>query len=132
MDGVTAPTEHGVGRRVRRYRDALGWTQSQLASRCGLAAATVSRVERGLERPSARTAVALAEALGVEVARLLGLAGQPELFPQPDSMRLALVRQIMELPDDRIEDAHAALARALDAVSERTAKRAPRRRRTET
>ena len=131
MDGAASPPDHGVARRVRRYRDAKGWTQAQLATRCGLAPATISRVERGLERPAGRTVAALAEALGVEASRLLGLEGQPELFPAPDSLRLALVRRIMELPDERIEDAHAALGRALDAADERAMKRSSRRRRGE-
>src|SRR5688572_5965797 len=87
-----------IAGRVLRYRRERGWTQAQLAQRASLGPGTVSRIERGLERPLGRTASALAHALGVEVERLLGLEGQPALFPLPDELRMDLVRRIAVLP----------------------------------
>ncbi len=55
------------------FRHGRRWTQGDLARRAGLTQETVSRLERGLERPRASTRARLAEALG-----------QPEqlLFPK--------------------------------------------------
>ena len=80
-----------LGARLRRYRRERGWTQAQLAAKAGLSTHTVSRMERGSVRPLERTAAALAKALGVEAERLLGLDGQPVLFPLPEGPRTARV-----------------------------------------
>lgn len=45
-------------------RHSRRWTQGELARRAGLTQETVSRLERGLERPRASTRARLAEALG--------------------------------------------------------------------
>jgi transcriptional regulator with XRE-family HTH domain len=106
-----------IAERVRRYRRERGWTQAQLAERAALGCGTVSRIERGLERPLGRTAKALGQALGVELERLLGLDGQPALFPLPEELRMDLVRRIASLPDSDVERVHAGLRRLLDGVA---------------
>jgi len=49
------------------FRHARRWTQGELAERAGLTQETISRLERGLERPRAITRARLAEALGYAV-----------------------------------------------------------------
>lgn len=93
-----------IGERVRRYRRERGWTQAQLARKTGLSRKTISSIELGRERPLERTTRTLAEALGVEQDRLLGLDGQPPLFPLPDQRRMRLIRRIALLGDDEIEE----------------------------
>lgn len=108
----------GVGGRIRRYRRERGWTQAQLGRATGLSAKTISSIERGRERPLERSARALAEALGVELDRLLGLAGQPMLFPLPDQRRMDIIRRVALLDDDQIEEAQPFLEGALEMVEQ--------------
>jgi transcriptional regulator with XRE-family HTH domain len=61
-----------LGKNLKRYREAKGWTQEQLAHEAGLVVATVNRVERGAnESPTMTTLKALADALGVKVESLV-------------------------------------------------------------
>lgn len=107
-----------IGDRVRRYRRERGWTQGQLAQRASLTRGTVSAIERGLERPLEKTSKALAEALGVSFERLIGLEGQATLFPLPDERRMAMIRRLVELDDDALEEVWPALRRTLDRAAE--------------
>lgn len=52
------------GDRLRQERDANGWTQNELAARCGVKQGTISRIERGDQAESVHTPK-LAAALGV-------------------------------------------------------------------
>jgi transcriptional regulator with XRE-family HTH domain len=112
-----------LGDRLRRYRRQLGWTQAQLAERAAVNKSTVSAIERGTERPLHRTARALADALGLSVERLLGLGGQPVLFPLADERRVELVRRLVTLDDDSIEEAWAGVRRVLDRVERKGRRR---------
>ena len=62
-----------IGRRIKRLREARGWTQTALAKKARLSSpAHVSLLESGARRePSASTLRRLAKALGVDVATLL-------------------------------------------------------------
>jgi transcriptional regulator with XRE-family HTH domain len=56
------------GERLRRLRDAAGFSQEGLARAAGLSTSTVAKIEqRGID-PSWTTVQALARALGVEVS----------------------------------------------------------------
>jgi len=55
--------------RLRVYRISAGFTQVKLAAEAGVDAATVGRLEKG-ERPSVKTANALAYVLGTTVLQL--------------------------------------------------------------
>lgn len=60
-----------VGANIRRLRKEKGLTQEQLAHEAGMAMRYVAGVERAEENPSLRFLVKIAQALGVEPARLL-------------------------------------------------------------
>jgi transcriptional regulator with XRE-family HTH domain len=62
-----------LGRRIKRLREARGWSQSELARQAKLSGpAHVSLLESGARRdPSASTLQRLAKALRVPVAALL-------------------------------------------------------------
>jgi transcriptional regulator with XRE-family HTH domain len=59
-----------VGRRIAHRRQQLGWTQQELARRCGVNVITVSKWERGVVMP-ARKIVKLEEALLAPAAWIL-------------------------------------------------------------
>jgi transcriptional regulator with XRE-family HTH domain len=63
-----------LGERVKTLRERQGLTQSELAQRCGIAQATISRLETGdLKDVQSSVAKRLARALGVTVDYLVGM-----------------------------------------------------------
>lgn len=59
-----------VGRRIKRLREKLGWSQTQLAERAGLTQSHVSRLENGGHSPTHLTLSKLAAALEVALESL--------------------------------------------------------------
>jgi transcriptional regulator with XRE-family HTH domain len=72
---------HFAGR-LRELREQTGLSQKELADKANLTTDGVSRLERGDRSPSWETAVALAEALSVEVTAFL-----QEPAPRPQTGR---------------------------------------------
>ena len=91
---------------IRLYRKAKGLSQEELAAKLNVVRQTVSKWEKGLSVPDSEMLIALAEALDVSVAALLG-----EEIPEED------------VPTVR------ALAAKLELLNEQFAKRAERSRR---
>jgi transcriptional regulator with XRE-family HTH domain len=60
-----------VGANVRRYRQALGLTQEELALRSGFGQQYISDLERGLMNPTVVTLFELSQALGVKPLDLI-------------------------------------------------------------
>ncbi len=60
-----------LGERVRTLRSERGESQRGLAARAGVDRVSIARIEAGHQLPRYRTMVALAEALGVPLDRLL-------------------------------------------------------------
>lgn len=54
---------------VIELREKQGLTQAELATRCGIDQADISRIERGATSPTARTLQRIAEALGADIRR---------------------------------------------------------------
>ena len=61
-----------LGARLKAARNAKGWTQEDLAERCGLTPAFLSYLENGARSGSLDSLVKLAEALSVEPEFLMG------------------------------------------------------------
>jgi transcriptional regulator with XRE-family HTH domain len=64
--------------RLREVRQRLFVTQAELSERTGIAEATISRLENGMQQARISTVRRLAEALGVEPGELV--AQQEELI----------------------------------------------------
>jgi len=64
-----------VGDKVRKFREARGWTIKELAERADLTPNGVSRIELHYRSPGADTVVKLADALGVEPGDLFPKGG---------------------------------------------------------
>ena len=60
-----------MGKRVRRYREAKGWYQSDLAEAVRMSNTTISHIEVGKGKPELNTVVNIANALDVTVDMLL-------------------------------------------------------------
>ena len=60
-----------VGLNVRRYREAMGWSQEDLAFECGLHRTYISGIERGVRNPTVTSLQTIAQTLDVEPFELL-------------------------------------------------------------
>ena len=60
-----------VGLNVKRMRREKGWSQEELADRCGLHRTYISGVERGIRNPTVLVLVKIASTLEAEAADLL-------------------------------------------------------------
>jgi transcriptional regulator with XRE-family HTH domain len=72
--------DQGVGRQVKKLREAKDWSQTRLAVEAGMSVSGISMIENGHRNLSTLTLAKLAEALGVEVRDLFPL----EQAPLPD------------------------------------------------
>src|SRR5205814_414078 len=65
--GVNSMNPEWFAGRLRQLREANGLTQQELASKAGLKLGGIQNLESGRRLPGWKTALALAEALGVSV-----------------------------------------------------------------
>lgn len=68
-----------VGRRIRALREGMDISLRELASRCGVGAATLSQVERGESSPTLAVAARIAEGLELSLSQLLRLDESPHV-----------------------------------------------------
>lgn len=59
-------------RSIKTFRDAKGWSQEELAERAGIRRPTITELENGRGNPTLQTIEAIAKALGVSAAQLIG------------------------------------------------------------
>ena len=74
-DAVTA----AVARNVKSLRAARGWSLDQLAGRSGVSKGMLVNLEQARTNPSLSTLCKLAETLGISLAGLIELHGQPRV-----------------------------------------------------
>jgi transcriptional regulator with XRE-family HTH domain len=60
-----------VGRNIKQHRERRGWSQEDLAHRCGMHTLEISRYERGVRDMRVSTVARLAKGLEVETLELL-------------------------------------------------------------
>jgi transcriptional regulator with XRE-family HTH domain len=86
-DNEADPAQAAVGARIRKFRSEKDLNLSQLADRAGVSKSYLSALEntdasmQSARRPSAETLYAIAQALGVTMADLMGR----KALAQPDS-----------------------------------------------
>jgi transcriptional regulator with XRE-family HTH domain len=71
--------DHGVGREIRRLREARGWSQTRLAVEADMSVSGVSMIESGHRNLTTTTLAKLAAALRVEIADLFPKGQAPLL-----------------------------------------------------
>ncbi len=88
-----------LGQAIRRLRKQQGMTLAELAQRCDSHVGNLSRIERGLAKPSLELLYRMAEALNLAVADIFSIAERK----QPDCKQDALNAAFVLLPDaDRV------------------------------
>lgn len=70
-----SPSDLALGRAVREYRIALGWSQERLAFEAGFHRTYIGVIERGEKSISVHSLVQLAAGLDTTASELLKLAG---------------------------------------------------------
>jgi transcriptional regulator with XRE-family HTH domain len=68
----------GFGEKLRSFRISSGKTQSELGEAVGVPQATISKWEKGLQKPSSDHASKLQDLTGMPMAELLGLEVRAE------------------------------------------------------
>lgn len=63
------------GERIRRERIAHGWSQRELAEKAGLKPDAPRKYERALNEPGVTSALAIADALGLQLDAMLAPPG---------------------------------------------------------
>jgi transcriptional regulator with XRE-family HTH domain len=78
-----------VGSRLRRVRDDLGLTLTQVADRTGISKSTLSRLETGQRRPSLELLLPLAQTYRVPIDDLVGApeVGDPRVRLKPRTVK---------------------------------------------
>ena len=79
--GRSVPSTFTFAGRLRELREAAGITRYELAKRAQLPKQTVYKLEQGDRDPSWTTAVALANALGVNVSVFVVKSPEPPIVP---------------------------------------------------
>ncbi|HVR40092.1 MAG TPA: helix-turn-helix transcriptional regulator [Thermoanaerobaculia bacterium] len=102
------------GDRIRRLREAKGWSQEQLARKIHCSVNTVSNIERNrIDHVRERTANGIASSLRVDAADLGLVVGRPRKADSNDvtDEQRAVIDRILALPADEMKVITAALAR---------------------
>jgi transcriptional regulator with XRE-family HTH domain len=86
LDGV-------IGARIRARRQEIGVSQERLADAIGVTFQQVQKYEKGINRVSAATLYAIADALDTTVSQLLPDAGPPRAQLSPDLGAIAAEAQ---------------------------------------
>jgi transcriptional regulator with XRE-family HTH domain len=79
-----------LGARLKAARNAKGWTQHELAERCGLTSAFLSYLENGSRSGSLESLLKLAEALSLDPELLLGGKAPSSSKPYPPIATISL------------------------------------------
>ena len=109
-----------VGRNIRVYRMARGWSQTQLADELGLTFQQVQKYEKGTNRVGSGRLFQIGAALGVpvtsffeggEVAILTKESSPFDLLADPQSLRL--IQAFAGIPNRKTRQAVLALVEAM-------------------
>jgi transcriptional regulator with XRE-family HTH domain len=100
-----------IARRIRLEREVRGWSLADLATRSGVAKASISKIERGEMSPTAVLLVKLSAAFDLTLAGLLlraegnggrvSRAGDQPLWTDPETGYVR--RQVLARPDHPVE-----------------------------
>jgi putative transcriptional regulator len=112
--------EQGLAQRLRRAREAAGFTQAETAERAGMAVEAYGRLERGAVLPRASTLLMLARTLSISTDELLGnvpesATARPVALEREPAAKRRLIVRVRALDDGAV--------RVLSAVAAEFARR---------
>ncbi|CAM3787780.1 helix-turn-helix domain-containing protein [Alicyclobacillus pomorum] len=90
--------EDSFGKRIRRLRVHLRWSQQELSLRSGISTPHISSIERGRRQPSLEYALRLANALGAPIEALVDGSVNftpPKMKSSPDELPMYLQNFIL-------------------------------------
>ena len=114
MEKLTGVQRRALGSVLRGRREALGWTQAELARQVKLARAYISHIESGSKAPSMAVLARYCSVVGVTPADVLNESGLSR--PHAEGIDPRLLEGIRRLPSeiqDRLVTAWPALERFL-------------------
>lgn len=92
-----------VGQNIKQRRQKLGYSQSELARRCGVSQAAISAIESltATKAPSTDTIKLIADALGCTVAELMGESneGRESMITDEEMLFVLALRRHPEYRD---------------------------------
>ena len=114
-----AMADEHIGGLIRIRRQMMGLTQQDLAKSIGVTYQQLHKYERGLNRISAGRLFDVAQVLNIEPGWFFeGMSSDASIDEVPSRQRqhLELVRNFMQIKDERQQDAICHMARTLAAV----------------
>ncbi len=102
----------GIGMRIRQVRKVKGWSQDQLAKKCGISMSFLGHIERGTRIMSLETFVSICSALD---------AGADELLwgeVQPSDAVLDMWNPSEQKADQKETDSYSMYVRIMKSVAE--------------
>lgn len=75
-----------VGSKVKRFRESLGWSQRELAARCGITASAICQIEKGGRTPRFHVFEQLANAFNITLSNFTECESS-EVMLQDESRR---------------------------------------------
>ena len=89
--------KYEIGSRIRKYREARGLSQKQLAARLGVSNSRVSNWEQGVNRPDADILAAICTALEVSPSQLLDVRVTTDALTDEERRLVAAYRSKPDL-----------------------------------
>lgn len=89
--------KYEIGSRIKKYREAQGLSQKQLANLLHISNSRVSNWEQGINRPDADMLADICLALNISPSELLDVRLNPEEFTSKEKEVLAAYREKPEL-----------------------------------
>ncbi len=101
-----------MGKRIRQVRKAKGWSQDELAKRCGISMSFLGHIERGTRIMSLETFVNICSALDAGADELLwGVAG-------PSDAVLDMWNPSDKKEGGKVDDSYSMYVRIMKSVAE--------------
>ncbi|MDE7313205.1 MAG: helix-turn-helix transcriptional regulator [Eubacterium sp.] len=101
-----------IGMRIRQVRKAKGWSQDELAKKCGISMSFLGHIERGTRIMSLETFVGICSALGAGAEELLWGVANPS-----DSL-LDMWEPLGQQAEQKKTDSYSTYVRIMKSVAE--------------
>ena len=98
-----------IGTRIRQIRKTKGWSQEELAKKCGISMNHIGHIERGTRKMSLDTFTSLCRELEIDADVLLWGMVQPSD---------AIIRNLWKQPQKRDNDSYAMYVQIMKSVAD--------------